>query len=111
MGSKSPASGPGSGAPAPQAQQAPKSLSERDADFKKRMIEKQESEQKDAKKEAELQQKREACDTARAYLKGLEEGNRVARTDPKTGERVYLEDSERAAEVSRMRARVAESCK
>ncbi len=108
MGAKSPASGPGAGAPA---SQAPKSLAERDADFKKRMIEKQEGEQKDAKKLAETQQRRESCENAQAYLKGLDSGVRITRTDPKTGERIFLDDAERATETARARARVAENCK
>jgi len=108
MGAKSPASGPGAGAPA---SQAPKSLAERDADFKKRMIEKQEMEQKEAKKLAETQQRRESCEAAQTYLKSLDSGIRISRTDPKTGERIFLDDTERAAEVTRARARVAENCK
>lgn len=107
MGAKTPASGPGAATQT----QAPKSLAERDADFKKRMIEKQEGEQKDAKKAADAQQKREGCEYAQTYLKSLDTGIRIARTDPKTGERVFLDDTERAAEVARARARAAEACK
>jgi hypothetical protein len=98
-----------SGAGAPPAAQ--KSLAERDADFKKRMIEKQEMEQKEVKKLAEAQQKREACEGAQAYLKSLESGIRIQRTDPKTGERIYMEDEERASETVRARARVEQACK
>lgn len=107
MGVKSSTAGPGASASAP----TQKSLAERDADFKKRMIEKQEMEQKDAKKLAEAQQKRDACETAQAYLKHLDSGIRVARTDPKTGERIFLDDAERAAEATRARARIEQSCK
>lgn len=106
MSIKSSSGGPGASAPAP----TQKSLAERDADFKKRMIEKQETEQKDARKLAEAQQKREACENAQAYVKTLDSGIRIARTDPKTGERIFMEDAERATEITRARGRVAELC-
>jgi hypothetical protein len=99
--------------PAPSAggTQPQSSLAERDAAFKKRMIERQESEQKDAKAQAVEQQKKEVCASARAYLKSVEEGQRIARTDPKTGERVFLDDKEREAELVRARATAADRCK
>ena len=90
---------------------APKTYAERDADFKKRMIEQQEAQQKDAKKAAEVSARREDCETAQAYLRTIESGQRLSRNDPKTGERTYLEDSERAAEADRARARIAQTCK
>ena len=104
-------SGPTSGgatssAPAPQ-----KSLAERDADFKKRAIEQQEAQQKDAAKASEMAQRRQDCEVAQSYLKSIESGQRLQRTDPKTGERVYLEDAEREAEANRARARMADACK
>lgn len=99
--------GGGSAAGAPPAQ---KSTAERDADFKKRMIEQQEAQQKDAKKSAEAAQKKEACTNAQTYLKSLEEGLRLTRTDPKTGERSYLDDSEREAEMVKARARMSQTC-
>jgi len=105
-GIRSAPAGPSSGG-AP----AQKSLVERDADFKKRMIEQQEAAGKDAKKTAEMNQRREDCDAAQAYLKSIESGQRIARTDPKTGERVFLEDAERAAEGTRAKTRIAEACK
>jgi hypothetical protein len=105
---RAPGSAPAGTASPPPAQ---KSLAERDADFKKRQIEQQEAQQKDAKAAAEAQQRQSACNDARAYLKTLEEGVRVARVDPKTGERIYLEDSERATEMARARAQINDRCK
>ncbi|MCC7485978.1 MAG: hypothetical protein IT529_13480 [Burkholderiales bacterium] len=89
---------------------APKSLVERDAAFKKRMIEQQEAQQKDARESALAAQKREACENARAYLAAVQGGQRLTRTDPKTGERAYLNDAERTAEEQKARARIAQSC-
>lgn len=107
-GIRSSPGGTGGAASPPPAQ---KSLAERDAAFKKRQIEQQEAEQKDAKKSAEEQQRKEACQNAQTYVKTLEDGMRVTRTDPKTGERIYLEDTERAAELTKARQRVAQNCK
>ena len=105
-GIRSSTPGGGSASTAP----APKTYSERDADFKKRMIEQQEAQQKEATKSAEAKAKREDCDNARAYLSTIESGMRLQRTDPKTGERVFLEDSERAAEATRARTRISQAC-
>jgi hypothetical protein len=100
-------SAPGGGA---SSAPAPKSYAERDADFKKRQIEQQEAQQKAAKSSAEASAKKEDCDNARAYLKTIEDGVRLTRTDPKTGERVFMEDAERAAEATRARGRIAQAC-
>ena len=97
-----------SSAPPPSAQ---KSLPERDADFKKRMIEQQEAQEKDTKKATETAQRREDCEAAQSYLKSIESGQRLSRTDPRTGERVFLEDAEREAEATRARARMADACR
>ena len=93
-----------SGAPAPQ------SLAERDAAFKKRQIEQQEAQQKEAGKAAEVAAKRQNCESAQAYLKSIDSGQRLQRTDPKTGERIYLEDAERGAEAAKARQRITQSC-
>ena len=82
-------SAPGGGASSAPAQ---KTVAERDADFKKRMIEQQEAQQKDAKKAAETSAKREDCENAQTYLKSLESGIRMRRVDPKTGESVVTSE-------------------
>ena len=105
-GIRSSTPGGGSASTAP----APKTYAERDADFKKRMIEQQEAQQKEATKSAEAKAKREDCDNARAYLATIESGMRLQRTDPKSGERVFLEDSERASEAARARTRISQAC-
>lgn len=97
--------------PAPTAAPAQKSLGDRDADFRKRQVEKQEAEKKDQQKSAEADRKRQACEASQAYLKSLESGQRVSRTDPKTGERVYLQDAEYSGEMAKARANVAANCK
>lgn len=88
-----------------------KSLAERDADFRKRQAEGAESQAKMEKEAAEKVQRQRACEEARNYLTGLESGARIARTDPKTGERVFLEDAARAQETERARQSVQSNCK
>lgn len=99
----------GAGAAPSRAPQS-KSLAEQDAAFKKRLTEKEEERQKEEKKVAETAQKRYACDSARAYLKALQDGQRITRTDPKTGERIYLEDAEYPKEVARAQLAVDQNC-
>lgn len=99
---------------APSASPSPpqqKSIAEREADFRKRQIEGAEASQKDEKKAAENQERQAACEQARTYLKSLQVGNRISRVDPKTGERVFLEDPDRPAEIARAQRSVDGNCK
>ena len=102
-----PTSSPGSGASAP----AAKTLAERDADFRKRNLERQESETKAAKDQADSKDAQRNCDDARSQLKALQEGHRIARTDPKTGELTFLEDAKRPAEIATAQKAVESWCK
>ncbi len=96
----------GGGAPGP----AAKSFAEKDAEFRKREIERQEAESKGVKEQADAKDSRRNCDDARAQLKQLEDGTRVARTDPKTGDRVFLEDNDRPAEIVNAKKAVDSWC-
>ena len=95
------------------AQSAPaqKSLAEREADFRKRQMDRQEAEQKAEKKSTEAAQRKGACEDAQAYLKNLQSGQRIARIDPKSGERGYLPDAEYPKEIARAQKSIAEHCK
>ena len=88
-----------------------KSLAEREADFRKRQTEGAEARQKQEKKTSEAAEIRQACDNAQTYLKGLQEGQRYSRVDPKTGERINLEDAGRASEIARAQRMVDQNCK
>ena len=90
---------------------AGKSPAEQDADYRKRQIEKREAEEKSAKKQAATEQNQRACEQSRAYLKSLQDGNRITRTDPKTGERIFLQDNEYASEISRTQATIQQNCR
>ena len=89
----------------------PKSMAEQETDFKKRQVEQSEATAKQQKEDAEAAQRKRACDEARNYLTGLESGARITRNDPKTGERVFLEDDARAQEVQRAQQSVQGNCK
>lgn len=111
-GTKEQPTGIKSTAPAASSSAAPqKSLAERDAEFRKRQMEKQEADAKDAKKTAEDAQRKRACDDARAYLKTLQAGNRVVKYDPKTGERIFLEDAQYASEMAVAQRAIDANCK
>lgn len=95
-----------SGPAAPQ-----KSLAEQEADFRKRLTDKQEAQAKEAKKLSEAAQLSRACEDARAYLKGLQARERLVKIDPKTGERVFLEDAQYATEIAAAQRSIDANCK
>lgn len=96
---------------APAASEPQKSLAERDAAFRKRQMEKQEAEAKQAQEAARQAQMKRACDESRTYLKTLEARHRVQKTDPKSGERVFLGDADYPKETARVQADIAKNCK
>ncbi len=88
-----------------------KSLAEQDAAFKKRRTEQQEAEAKGEKERAESKASEKNCSDARAQLKQLQEGMRISKIDPNTGERSFLEDKDRPAEVANAQKSVDSWCK
>lgn len=88
-----------------------KSLAERDAEFKKRSLERQEAEAKADKEKSESKDADRNCDSARAQLKQLQDGQRISRMDPNTGERAFLEDRDRPAEIERAQKAADGWCK
>ncbi|MEO7728222.1 MAG: hypothetical protein ABIS45_13280, partial [Burkholderiales bacterium] len=89
---------------------APKSLAERDAEFKKRALERQETDAKSEKSKAEAKDTERGCLDARSQLRALQEGQRISRTDPKTGERIILEDKDRPVELAHAQKSVDQWC-
>jgi len=85
------------------------SAAEREQDFQKRRQEQTESQQKQQQAATEQRQKAENCQRARENLAALQSGQRIARFTP-SGERVYLEDNDRAAEVARTQQLVQANC-
>lgn len=87
---RKPAAGPATGAAG-----GTKSYSERDAEFRKRLVEKQENEAKQAKASDDEQVRVRNCEQARGQLAGIESGQRMVRLNA-AGERIALDDAERA---------------
>lgn len=87
---------PGSTGASPAADASPRSYAEKDAEFRKRQLEKQEAEVKQAKAAEEEQVRKRNCEQARGQLAALDSGQRMVRLTA-SGERIALDDSERAA--------------
>lgn len=91
------------------APKGPKTLAEREQEFRKRMQENADAEKKQADEQARNEQRSAECDRMRGYLKALEDGQRVARTDAQ-GNREFLDDAARAKEVARVRDGLSRNC-
>ncbi len=79
---------------------ASKTIAEQDADFRKRALARQEAEAKAEKEKAEAKDAARNCNDARSQLKQLQDGSRIGKTDPSTGQRSFLQDKDRPAEIA-----------
>ncbi|HEX7635021.1 MAG TPA: DUF4124 domain-containing protein [Noviherbaspirillum sp.] len=89
--------------------QAPKTIAEQNAEYKKRRAEQAEKEQKAAEEAKLAADKAKNCDRARDYQRILESGERIVRTD-KSGERTLLTDGQRSQEM-RDNRQILKDCK
>jgi hypothetical protein len=87
----------------------PLTMAEKEADFQKRKKEQEEASAKAEKEAAAAKQKEQACRAARANIAAIESGQRIARPNAK-GEREFLDDAGRAAELSRSRESASKAC-
>ncbi len=99
------------GAPAAGGSALPKSLDQQDVEFRKRLLERQEGEAKSAEEKSKAESVERSCIGARSRLKALQDGQRMSRMDPDTGERIQFGDEERAAETERQLKLVEQWCK
>ncbi len=97
---------PGRAAPAAP---RPPTMAERELEFRKRMKERAEAEKKLADSQAETARKAEDCERARGYMKSLDDGVRLVRTNP-DGSRELLDDPQRAAEIQRTQQIIQSRC-
>ncbi|HEX5639214.1 MAG TPA: DUF4124 domain-containing protein [Burkholderiaceae bacterium] len=88
---------------------APKSIAERDMEFRKRQQERADSERKAQEEQQKSAAKAAECERARGYLRSLDDGVRISRTDA-SGNREYLDDAQRAAESERTRKAIQQLC-
>jgi hypothetical protein len=100
---------PAAGAAKATAPTAPKTLAEREQEYRKRQLDRAEAEKKQADEQALAARRQQECNRARGYLRQLEDGIRIARTDAQ-GNREILDDAQRAAETARAREVIQATC-
>ena len=88
---------------------APKTIAEREMDYRQRQQKLAEADKKATDERAQAAQKTQECDRMRGYLRTLEDGQRISRTDAQ-GNREFLDDTQRAAEMQRAREQIAKNC-
>jgi hypothetical protein len=98
-----------SGAATKEASKGPLTPAEQEADYRKRQLEAQKSREKEEKSMQDAQAKRDNCANSQEQLRVLESGQKYSRTDAR-GERYYLEDDQRAAEIAKARKLVGDWC-
>jgi hypothetical protein len=96
------------GKPAAKAK-GPLTPAEQEADYRKRQLDAQKSREKDEKKAQDEEAKRANCTSAQEQVRVMESGQRVARTDA-NGERYFVDDDQRAAELAKARKAASQWC-
>lgn len=87
----------------------PKTLAERELEFRQRRAAEAEDLAKAEKETAEAAERQRACERARNQLTALSSGQRVSRFNA-AGERIVLDDSGRAAEIENTQKQVEQFC-
>lgn len=96
-------------APAPDASKGPLTPAQQEQAFRKRQLEAQKAAEKSALARKDAEAKQENCARAREYLRTLESGQRVTRTNAQ-GEREFIDDATRARETQAARQAVQDWC-
>ncbi len=89
---------------------APKTVADRDLEFKQRQKESAEAAKKSEEEASRAKAMQENCTAVRGNLVGLQNGGRTARVNEK-GERVYIDDAQRQGEIARAQSQIAQYCK
>lgn len=89
---------------------APKTVAEKDMEFKKRQQEAKEKADKQAKEQAAEADRRQNCERARGTVAALEANQPVSTYDDQ-GQRKLMDSAQREQELERARRFMAESCK
>lgn len=87
----------------------PKSLAEQEMEFRKRQQERADAENKAQEEQTKTAARAADCARAKSYLRAIEDGHRIERTDA-AGNREFLDDSQRAAEAERTRRLIESTC-
>jgi len=88
----------------------PLTPAEQEMEFRRRVKEAQEAAAKKAKEDQAERDKKQNCELAREQERTLASGQRVSRVDEK-GERYYVNDAQRAQELSQARRSISEWCR
>lgn len=88
----------------------PKTLADKEMEFRKEQQSRQEKAKKAEEEQAELARRKENCDNARRNLQLYQSGERIVRRND-AGEREFLDDDQRAAEAAKAQKLVNEACK
>ena len=84
-------------------------MAEREQEFRKRQKERADSEKKLADAQADAAQKAQDCERARGFIKSLDDGMRMVRTNP-DGSRELMDETQREAEAQRAREIIQTRC-
>ena len=89
---------------------APKTLADRDLEFKQRQKESGEAAKKADEESTKALALKENCTAVRANLAGLQGGGRAARVNDR-GEKYYIDDAQRQGEIAKSQSQIAQYCK
>jgi Domain of unknown function (DUF4124) len=78
--------------------------------FNERRLKEKEDAEKADKERAGSEQRQKNCERSKGYLSALESGQRISTTSPQ-GERAFLDDAGRQAQLEETRAEIAKNCK
>jgi hypothetical protein len=96
--------------PDPNAPEPQKSVADRELDAKMKQKEQADAAKKADDDAARAQAMKENCAAVRSNVAALQAGGRAARYNDK-GEKVYIGDDDRQAEIAKQQAQVAQYCK
>lgn len=103
-------SSPGLPNTVPDSKDGEKSLAEKDLESRKRKVQAEETAAKQAKEQEEAKVRKTNCEQARRQVQALQEGHRISKFDEK-GERVFLEDNDRAQAIEEAKKSADSWCK
>jgi hypothetical protein len=105
-GTPAPATG---AAEAPRPASGAKTLAEQEADFRKRTAEREKAAQKVEQEESQAAERAANCTQAKGYLQMIDGGTRLMRPDAE-GNRNFMDEDQRAAEVAKTQETIAKNC-
>jgi hypothetical protein len=96
-------------APTPEAKDAPKSIADRDLESKQKAKEAAEAQKKADDDAARARTMKDNCAQVKGNVAALQAGGRAARFNDK-GEKVYIDDAQRASEIRQQQGQIAQYC-